>query len=952
MGFMALLTVSWLSLAGQANGPCAKPDALLAVSMTEESVQLTWSADGGDLNFEVEIRSRGRAPSFRNTYRTDVATLSVGGLAPGSTYRFRVKTLCAVGSSSGSTAWMEFTTEGMAKRQACPKATDLAAEVETAESALLSWQPGAFQGHVEVEVRSKGKTPWYHFEVSTPGSHLLIHGLSPKGSYKFRVRSNCTGGAVSGATRWFHFQTGDEPKPEPCSGNPFLVAKHVDTTGLSISWQDKKNLDYTLQLTDSQLFDTIIVQAASPVQLSGLVIGQKYQVKLTIACHDGITVHYDTSITLTEPTDEDETCEVPADLSAVADSTGYLLKWVGGKNAIGFQLQLETRDTAPLILVDTQLLEAIMQFERLDSVEQYRYRVRALCAMDAVSAYSQWFNLPAGPVASGGAACQPADILSALTLPDSSVWLAWHAAKADSFEVSVWLTGTDLSSGTTLSGGQSFLRLSDLTVGAEYMYQVTTYCGGESYASKVFDFSIVLDSTLCIPPLVIESASAFTNGFTLGWGPHFGQQYLVEVRAVDSTLVSAIKSSEPSLSFVGLDPGTMYQISIVAQCDNLVSSALTATYLTAALECPMPAGFEVFKTGKNFGHMRWVAAGAKSYTVEVKGIGHSFTNFETTTSTILKFTGLRRGLRYVARVRSDCGEDGVSNWSEPVEFTAIEGDEVDCTPIDSLWSEVTPDGVYLHWSNHAKGRSYHVEIENVGHTVALSMTRFASGPGLKVYGLPPGGHYQWKVYLFCGEADYDSTSDWQYLELPEDDMSSCLTPTDLAATYENGAFRLVWSEVPGAVDYEVELEGLGSVGWYQSTEITFDPTYLANSLEAGASYQFKVNAWCGAAGQSTDSPWHDFEATERMDTLAAGVRVFPNPTTSWLEVSLPQHQETGQVTLELSDLSGRIATTQRFQRVSGGDRIRFHLGSLRDGMYRLRVLTPGSADEQLIVVTH
>ncbi len=200
---------------GGGSADCGVPTGL-SVSIAGGVANLGWAVVPGAIKYTIEVEDEQNSPStfhledssFTNSY-------TLAGLQPGVWYKFKVRAHCIAGQSDWS-AWVFFNGSGgngsgggigggsgNCDRPTGPQATNI-----TANAALLSWNavPGAASYFLEIEREQAGASQWQITQMVTNNSFLLT-GLTADTRYKFKVRTNCTGGGHSNWTKWRKFKT-------------------------------------------------------------------------------------------------------------------------------------------------------------------------------------------------------------------------------------------------------------------------------------------------------------------------------------------------------------------------------------------------------------------------------------------------------------------------------------------------------------------------------------------------------------------------------------------------------------------------------------------------------------------------------------------------------------------------------------------------------------------------
>jgi hypothetical protein len=124
-------------------------------------------------------------------------------------------------------------------------------------------------------------------------------------------------------------------------------------------------------------------------------------------------------------------------------------------------------------------------------------------------------------------------------------------------------------------------------------------------------------------------------------------------------------------------------------------------------------------------------------------------------------------------------------------------------------------------------------------------------------------------------------------------------------------------------------------------------TYTDSTVEPGKFYEYKLEAVLAD------------ESTEILGTASCApappafaiTKVYPNPASDLLNIALTLPQS-GKVTLELYDLTGRVVTSKDIQVISAGELSeQLEVSGLANGVYTLRATQMNlSASERVVLV--
>lgn len=198
-------TTARLSQGGAPTLP-TQPTVLSYFSLTETSIYLGWSDNSSnETGFTVErctgtllfCAANPGAWSLLATNAANVSTFIDNGLAPGTTYTWRVQAFNAVGSSAYSN-YLSVTTPGTVVIPAAPSAlTASARRINSRAEVRLSWIDNAGNETGFSVERCRGSTCTSFAAIASLPQNTVSHtdaGLSRKTTYRYRVRATGSAG--------------------------------------------------------------------------------------------------------------------------------------------------------------------------------------------------------------------------------------------------------------------------------------------------------------------------------------------------------------------------------------------------------------------------------------------------------------------------------------------------------------------------------------------------------------------------------------------------------------------------------------------------------------------------------------------------------------------------------------------------------------------------------------
>lgn len=226
----------WVSFtsgnSGGGSNTCAIPTTLSA-TVNGSSAILSWNKVSGATQYYIEVEDEQNVPSnFHVEVSVQDSFYTVVGLQAGVSYKFKVRSHCAGGQSDWSNSLFFNGNTGNGGIGSgsgnCNRPTGSQVMNITASAALLSWNAVPGIASYTLEIEREPSSSWQITQVVMTNSFLLT-GLNADTKYKFKVRSNCTGGDHSNWTKWRKFKTAPSFTGNP--GNSNLINTTADRSG-------------------------------------------------------------------------------------------------------------------------------------------------------------------------------------------------------------------------------------------------------------------------------------------------------------------------------------------------------------------------------------------------------------------------------------------------------------------------------------------------------------------------------------------------------------------------------------------------------------------------------------------------------------------------------------------------------------------------------------------------
>ncbi len=288
---------------------CEPPGEINVLDITSTTATITWTPVEGASKYEVNVEDgENNNIPFEVEHELSGLTFTVNGLSPGLNYHAKVRTYC----SDDKSDWSEdinFTAgegdsggaDGGTGGSACDIPTGLSISNNTGSSVTLQWSSAAGAINYEVEIEDDENTPLFNQEFRTSGLSQEVSGLTPGGSYKFKVKSECSSGS-SDHSPWFFFTAGDDDSGGADDGtggsacdipNELRVIKIAENT-IRIEWNEVFGaLQYEVEIENLQTgaFHNTFTAVANFLEIGGIQENAQYKVKVKAECSLGSSDH-------------------------------------------------------------------------------------------------------------------------------------------------------------------------------------------------------------------------------------------------------------------------------------------------------------------------------------------------------------------------------------------------------------------------------------------------------------------------------------------------------------------------------------------------------------------------------------------------------------------------------------------------------------------------------------
>jgi hypothetical protein len=803
---------------------CLPPVDLQVNFIQSNRASVSWRAEGNATGYRFEYRPRG-VNFFQGL---DVFTIgtTLSGLTPNTTYEIRVRSNCAQSQQSSFSAIKTFTTTNISS---CAIPTGVNIVNIGTTSGQIIWQPVATAQNYTVRYGLLGSSQLT--TLTTANTSLQLSNLQNGVTYQVSIQANCANGDNSPFSEWAQFGTSIPPA---CVAPTNLTAVSVSENTATFEWNAVSNvISYTVEYRQTN--DANWTNFSFPgrtLQLGGLRTGRDYQIRVSSLCANNVQSNF-------SPVLEFRTgrpisaCLSPNRPSVTSlSSTAAQVSWNSVASAESYSVFFRPAGNADFQV--QRVLNTSTSFNNLTPGISYEVKVQTNCA-NANSPESEVVRFTTSNE------CRVPGNVAVRNIGTDAATIVWSVVtSANSYGVEYRQIGAN--DWLFRSVNNNSFNFSNLLPGTTYEVQVNTLCTtGESS-----DFSALIQFTTESPCPSTRDLIINNIGITsanLAWSVVPGAiGYNILYRNANSSNWLSVRTTQPTISIIDLQPSTTYQARIQTQCfGGLLANFSTVITFTTAGTCVVPGNVNVSGITPTQAEASWSPIpGAIGYEVDIRPTNAS--NFQTLISSTNSLTlrDLMPRQNYEVRVRSRCGNGLVSAPSNSINFaTAM----MVCSPPAGVqFSNIGQTSVSFNWNTVANVQSYVVAYRPASSSTWTELTTSANS--LSVGGLTRATTYQVRVLSVCLNS---TRSDWSVettlLTAGDPVGLACPAPTGLRAeNVLSDQATIAWVAVTAALRYEVSFNLLGDSR--VTTRSAFGNTIALSELLPNRTYEVQVKTTC------------------------------------------------------------------------------------------------------------
>ncbi|WP_044212730.1 fibronectin type III domain-containing protein [Flammeovirga sp. OC4] len=771
--------------------------------------------------------------------------------------------------------------------------TDVAVDQIESYSAVASWTASMDNHMVDHYIIKLGDQD---IVTETAATTFKLEELSHSTTYKFTVSAVDVAGNISTPSTEVTFQT-----IIPVPSIPDGVSVDASETSAVVSWNASNHISsvsYVVMLGEEELEPT----SETTLTLTELEENTDYAVKVKAIDESDVSSEYSTEVTFTTlyfaP-------EVPTSIAvSQVDNTSAVVTWDAVEHVLGVSYSVMLGDE------EFETTSTTYTLTDLTPNTDYEVKVKTVDVNDMASDYSD----AASFTTTYDAPTAPSNISVSDVMKTSAV-VSW-----DALDHEVGVSYTVMLGNETFETSATTLTLSDLSENTAYEVKVKSVDVNDKTSDYSDAVGFTTDYSVPAAPqdVMVTEIEETTAKVTWTAVEHFFDVVYIVVLGDEE-----FETEDTSFMLSDLAEYTDYSVSVKVKDANEKYSEMSESkaFKTSYFAPETPSNIAISNVTTTSAEVSWDAVN------HVVGVSYKVMlgdeTFETS-STALTLSDLSENTAYEVKVKTVDVNDMISDDSDAVSFTTdytapsapqnVTVSDIKETSATVTWEEVTHffDVKYIVLLGDDE-----FETENTSFTLSDLAEYTDYTVSVKVKDAN-------EKYSEMSESKTFKTSYFAPVA-PSDILVSGVTPTSATVS---------WTAVSHALDvtYVITID--------DKTLTTTSTSFVLEDLSEGTLYTFTVKTMNSEEVESEESEENSFTTGTTPPTSVDGalselVKAFPNPSSSFMQIQLPQVME-GEYFI--SDLNGKKVQTGKI------NSNQFTL-ALPAGIYILNIL---SNDQYLI----
>jgi Secretion system C-terminal sorting domain/Fibronectin type III domain len=359
---------------------CSSVTGMGASNITSAAATISWAVAAGNIGYDVEYKNSTSNIWITAASGTTAQSINLTGLTSATVYDYRVRRKCTNNSYSAYTA-LQFTTPASV---VCNTPAALANSNITTSAATISWAAVSGVLNYTVEYKLSSSSTWLVLSSALTSTAITVNSLNSSSNYDWRVKANCSNGAVS----TYASSAFTTAAPLTCGTPANPTALNITGTSALLGWDAVTGvLNYTVEykLTSSSTWLVLSsALTASSIAVTGLTSNTNYDWRVKANCTNGVVSAYRTAAFLTSSSSANCVKPVALYVTGVTPSQTTLL-WDAVSNVTGYTVKYKEYGTATWQTPAVNITNTTFKLTGLKFYTIYEWQIVANCTNGSAS---------------------------------------------------------------------------------------------------------------------------------------------------------------------------------------------------------------------------------------------------------------------------------------------------------------------------------------------------------------------------------------------------------------------------------------------------------------------------------------------------------------------------------------------------------------------------------------
>jgi subtilisin len=297
-----------------------------------------------------------------------------------------------------------------------------------------------------------------------------------------------------------------------------------------------------------------------------------------------------------------------------------------------------------------------------------------------------------------------------------------------------------------------------------------------------------------------------------------------------------------------------------------------------------------------------------------------------------QLSSLTPSTTYVVHVKSVCGNEGESEWSQNQIFSTSSASAgltvVTLQPTDIAENSATLNGEISNPDNQSI-TSCGFEWKATGSgSYSSAMISISNVMSYTLNGLLPNTSYTYRAFVITAGGNHYGEE--VTFSTAAEQCPSPINVNQLGVT--DNSLMVVWTNLAPASEWEIRYRPEGG-DWLTVTVTNVTYFNLAN-LASGTTYEVQVRAICDEEHSSNWSASAFFTTNSLDDYLMGKIALYPNPAKAYVDVRFSDN-DINMTDIEVYDVYGKLL----YMTAVSDNPTRIDVSQLASGLYFVKVIT-------------